>query len=196
MLSAVIAFSGFSGPRLGLRPTEPQRAPLSRVRCQAEIYRLKLRTPLGIGFEERTPGEPDGVEVAFLVEGGNAEQDGRICVGDYLLRCSAVILGGEASLVTIGGGSQFTSWERELIPTSKMDFETIMTAIGTNSGRFGYTDVALELQRTPKSVNAPRPAARGVERLLADDSVDGEWNLGGMNVDGKSTPIRARPDKF
>ena len=139
MLSAVIAFSGFSGPRLGLRPTEPQRVPLSRVRCQAEIYRLKLRTPLGIGFEERTPGEPDGVEVAFLVEGGNAEQDGRICVGDYLLRCSAVILGGEASLVTIGGGSQFTSWERELIPTSKMDFETIMTAIGTNSGRFGYT---------------------------------------------------------
>ena len=63
-------------------------------------------------------------------------------------------------------------------------------------GGFGYTDVALELQRTPKSVNAPRPAARGVERLLADDSVDGEWNLGGMKVDGKSTPIRARPDKF
>ena len=135
MLSAVIAFSGFSGPRLGLRPTEPQRTPLSRVRCQAEIYRLKLRTPLGIGFEERTPGEPDGVEVAFLVEGGNAEQDGRICVGDYLLRCSAVILGGEASLVTIGGGSQFTSWERELIPTSKMDLDTNKTAIGTKRTR-------------------------------------------------------------
>mgnify|MGYP002880952693 CR=1 FL=1 len=103
-----MAFSGFSGPRLGLRPTEPQRAALSRARCQAEIYRLKLRTPLGIGFEERTPGEPDGVEVAFLVEGGNAEQDGRICVGDYLLRCSAVILGG----VRVGGGGLFQAGPR------------------------------------------------------------------------------------
>ena len=69
---------------------------------------------------------------------GNAERDGRILVGDELVTCSAVILGGDSALVTIGRSSQYTNWKRELIPVSKMDFDAIMAAIGSNSGRYGY----------------------------------------------------------
>ena len=33
-----------------------------------------------------------------------------------------------------------------------MDFETVMSAIKSNSGRYGYTDVRLTFRRTDKSV--------------------------------------------
>jgi hypothetical protein len=45
--------------------------------------------------------------VAQLVDGGNAERDGRIWVGDRLVSTSAVLLGGESALLTVGGGNQF-----------------------------------------------------------------------------------------
>ena len=45
----------------------------------------------------------------------------------------------------MGGGKQYTNWERELGPCTKMDFDTIMAAIGSNSGAWGYTDVVLTL---------------------------------------------------
>ena len=98
-------------------------------------YRVRLPTPLGIGFEECTPNAREGVTVSELVEGGNAERDGRVLVGDRLLKCSAVTFGGEGALLTVGAGRQFTSWSRELIPCAQLDFEMIMAAIGSNSGR-------------------------------------------------------------
>jgi len=80
------------------------------------------------------------------VPDGNAERDGRILVGDELVTCSAVILGGDSALVTIGRSSQYTNWKRELIPVSKMDFDAIMAAIGSNSGRYGYAG-EIDIQR-------------------------------------------------
>ena len=64
--------------------------------------RVRLRRPLGIMFEETNPGKAEGVVVADLVEDGNAWKDGRVFVGDRLAKVSAVILGGESALVTVG----------------------------------------------------------------------------------------------
>ena len=129
-------------------------------------YRVRLQTPLGIRFEETRPNAAEGVVVAELIESGNAFADGRVLVGDKLVACSAVTFGGKGALVTVGVGRQFSSWERELIPCGKLDFDTIMAALGSNSGRFGYTDIVLELQHTDASV--PRAATN--RKLPADGS--------------------------
>lgn len=39
-----------------------------------------------------------------------------------------------------------------MIPVGKATFQTIMGAIGSNTGRWGYTDVRLTLRRTANSV--------------------------------------------
>ena len=72
----------------------------------AAAYKLRLAKPLGIQFEERAVGKAEGVTVAALVEGGNADQDGRILVGDRLIRVSAVSFGGQKALVQLGSGQQ------------------------------------------------------------------------------------------
>ena len=97
-------------------------------------YRVRLRTPLGIAFEEVEPGKACGVVVADLVDGGNAEHDGRIWGGDRLLSTSAVVLGGDSALLTVGGGRQFTNWKRELIPATAMGFEEIETTANQSTG--------------------------------------------------------------
>ena len=84
-------------------------------------------------------------------------------VGDRLIRVSAVSFGGQSALVTLGSGRQFTSFQRDLIPVTAMDFDTIMGAIASNEGRYGYTDVALELMHTEASV--PRAASQQRDRL-------------------------------
>jgi len=94
------------------------------------IAGANVRVRLGIVFEETKLGEAEGVTVADLIEDGNAWKDGRVLVGDRLTKTSAVILGGESALVTVGGGKQYTNWERELVPCTKMDFDSIMAAIG------------------------------------------------------------------
>ena len=140
-------------------------------------------------------GKPRGVVVAGLVEGGNAELDGRILVGDVLVRVSAVQFGGQSALVTLGTGSQYTKVTRELIPTTGMDFDTVMAAIASNGGQYGYTDVALELQHTAESV--PRPAQPASERATRRDGSSVEWDgARGTRVNGVSTPIRPSPDNF
>ena len=68
-------------------------------RCQAGTYQVRLSKPLGIAFEENAPSKPEGVCVAALVDGGNAELDGRILVGDKLIRASAVQFAGQAAVV-------------------------------------------------------------------------------------------------
>lgn len=157
--------------------------------------RVRLRRPLGIMFEEVEPGEAEGVVVADLVEDSNAWLDGRVLVGDRLKQCSAVVMGGESTLLTVGGGSQFTNWERQLIPCAKMDFDTIMSAIESNTGRLGYTDVVMVFERTENSV--PRPQLPGDKRSRLDDAGTGEdWNFGGTSVGGVNTPIRPKPDTF
>mmetsp|Transcript_23783 Transcript_23783/g.39294 ORF Transcript_23783/g.39294 Transcript_23783/m.39294 type:complete len:209 (+) Transcript_23783:91-717(+) len=170
--------------------------------CRAQIfalegqYTVRLPTPLGIGFEEVAAGQPQGVVIASLVEGGNAFRDGRLLVGDKLIKVSAVVLGGDGALLSVGGGTQYTSWTRELIPCGQMDFDNIMSAIGSNSGRFGYVDAVLVLQHTQESV--PRPPLPASERSRLDSDGEGlvDWDWGGTKNNGISTPIRPKPDNF
>ena len=68
--------------------------------------RVRLRRPLGIVFEEVEIGEAEGVVVADLVEDSNAWLDGRVLVGDRLKLCSAVVMGGESALLTVGVATQ------------------------------------------------------------------------------------------
>ena len=153
-----------------------------------------MQRPLGIAFEECVAGSPNGVVVASLVRGGNAEADGRIWKGDILIRCSAVILGGDSALLTVGGGQQYTNWKRELIPTTALDFETIMSAMESNSGRFGYTDILLEFRHTDDSVPSQLPVG---ERRRLDGQQAEEWDAAyGTTVNGISTPLRAPKDDF
>ena len=65
----------------------------------------------------------------------NAEKDGRILVGDRLTRVSAVSFAGQSALVQLGSGQQYTSFKRELIPVTAMDFDTIMAAIASNDAK-------------------------------------------------------------
>lgn len=183
-----------SSPLLRPAPSEARRHGVVRS-VEGASVRVRLRRPLGIVFEEVVPGEAEGVVVADIVEGSNAWLDGRILVGDRLKQCSAVVMGGESALLTVGGGSQFTNWQRELIPCAKMDFDTIMNAIESNNGRLGYTDVVMVFERTENSV--PRPQLPGDKRVRLDDNDTGEdWDWGGTSVGGVSTPIRPKPDKF
>ena len=129
------------------RPCNVQPCRHSQLRAIAgSKVRVRLRRPLGIMFEETNPGKAEGVVVADLVEDGNAWKDGRVFVGDRLAKVSAVILGGESALVTVGGGKQYTNWERELVPCTKMDFDSIMAAIGlpsaSNHGATRTTNLA------------------------------------------------------
>jgi len=165
----------------------------SPIAIAGESYMVRLQKPLGIIFEEETPGKAEGVTVAGLVEGGRAELDGRILVGDKLIRVSAVQFGGQQSLIKLGDGAQFTSVERNLIPVTALPFDVIMSAIASNEGRYGYTDVALELQRTDQSV----PRVRQVQRSERKDEATVEWDgAKGTTVNGVSTPMKPGKDNF
>jgi len=90
------------------------------------VFRVRLRTPLGLAFEEVEAGCAKGVVVASLVAGGNAERDGRIWEGDQLVSTSAVILGGQGPLLSVGGGRQYTNWKRQLLRATDMEFEVTL----------------------------------------------------------------------
>ena len=51
---------------------------------------IKLNRPLGIVFEEIEPGLPAGVRVKEITDGGNADLDGRVFVGDELVAVSGL----------------------------------------------------------------------------------------------------------
>ena len=63
------------------------------------------------------------MEVDYLVEGGNAERSGAIKPGDVLL----------ATTACMGRDGTF---ERKVIPSRYLDFDTIMSAIGSNEPKF------------------------------------------------------------
>mmetsp|Transcript_13835 Transcript_13835/g.31718 ORF Transcript_13835/g.31718 Transcript_13835/m.31718 type:complete len:215 (-) Transcript_13835:16-660(-) len=103
-------------------------------RLPDQCYEVELDKPLGIAFEE---GDNGGVVVDFLVEGGNAEQSGAIKPGDVLL----------ATTACMGRDGTF---ERKLIPSRYLDFDTIMGAIGSNEAKFSKkrtNDVILQFAR-------------------------------------------------
>ena len=84
------------------------------------------------------------------------------------------------------------SAEQDLIPCTNLDFETIMSAIQSNEGRYGYTDVVLELMHTDAS--QPRAATGERDRLNGQDV---QWDgARGTTSNGQSTPLRPSPDNF
>ena len=113
-------------------------------------------------------------------------------------------------ILGIGGGQQNTNWKREMIATGctalilgiemdsfkkrtyvytkdsrhagNMDFETVMNAIRSNSGRYGYKDVRLTFRRTEKSV------PRSTETLKRSAPVDAAKQV--------DLPIQTRRDEW
>ena len=71
LLPVCLQYSAFRVTSTITRSTKP-------LANAALPYSVRLPKPLGIIFEEVEPSEPKGVVVAGLVEGGNAERDGRI----------------------------------------------------------------------------------------------------------------------
>jgi hypothetical protein len=99
-----------------------------------DCYEVVLDKPLGIAFIENDDG---GVCVDYLVEGANAEKSGVIKPGDVLL----------ATTACMGRDGKF---ERKLIPSRYIPFDTIMGAIGSNEPRFNKqrkNDVILQFAR-------------------------------------------------
>ena len=115
-------------------PQEDRDAYPELFKLPANCYEVILEKPLGIAFEE---GEDGGVVVDYLVEDGNAAKDGTIQSGDVLLATTAAMAIGP-------------KFERKLIPSRYLDFDTIMGAIGSNAPKYHKkrkNDVILQFAR-------------------------------------------------
>merc|ERR1719221_662265 len=95
------------------------------------LYEVSLTKPLGIVFEEMDGG---GVFVTDLVEGGLAQRQGKVKVGDVLVGLTTVKIVG-------------AKWERRLIPARTFDFDTTVGAISSNDYKWGCDDVVLMFER-------------------------------------------------
>ena len=103
------------------------------------VYEVILDKPMGIVFEETVPNAPKGVRVAEVLEGSNAAAAATpIGVGDELVAVTGVKVVG-------------AKHERMLVPAQELDFDTIMSAIGSNEQKWGCPDVILQLKRAPSS---------------------------------------------
>ena len=102
-------------------------------------YVVELKKPLGVVLEERKDGA--GIFVVEVAEGGAAERDGQIKVGDELIACSGVVFTTSQSYndVTVRGGEEVVR-----MSVRGQRFETVMAAIGSHPGNF---TVKLELER-------------------------------------------------
>ena len=147
------------------RVRAPRPAPVDRAAAAVEdgenpnkmldgLQGIRLRKPLGITFEECMPGKAEGVRVGAISEGGYAEEDGRILVGDKLVAVSAVLFRDDQR--TLAGQKIYNNWKREMITVTKEEFSVIMAAISSNSPRFGYKDIVLQVRRTDDSVPRSR----------------------------------------
>jgi hypothetical protein len=123
---------------VGEYPKEDREAYPALFSLPENCYEICLPKPLGIAFIE---GDDGGVVVEDLVDGGNAQLSGVIAVGDVLL----------ATTAAMGRDGTF---ERKVIPSRYLDFDTIMGAIGSNGPQFHKqrkNDVILQFARP----NAP-----------------------------------------
>merc|ERR1712146_401075 len=100
----------------------------------------ELKKPLGVVLEESNGGGA-GIFVAEVAEGGAAERDGQIKVGDELIACSGVVKTTTQTYndVTVGGGEEVVR-----MSVRGQRFEVVMAAIGSHPGNF---TVKLELER-------------------------------------------------
>merc|ERR1719331_841708 len=115
-------------------PAEDREAYPELFKLPEKCYEVEINKPLGIAFIENDKG---GVEVDYLVEDGNAAKSGVIKPGDVLL----------ATTACMGRDGKF---ERKLIPSRYIGFDTIMGAIGSNEPRFNKqrkNDVILQFAK-------------------------------------------------
>mmetsp|Transcript_9860 Transcript_9860/g.29492 ORF Transcript_9860/g.29492 Transcript_9860/m.29492 type:complete len:168 (-) Transcript_9860:24-527(-) len=98
------------------------------------VFEVALERPCGIVFEELSGAFPRGVKIVDLVEGGNAAAAGTLEVGDELVALSAVRFSG-------------AKFERNLYDATKMDFDTVVDAIGSNEEKWNCPDVLLQFKR-------------------------------------------------
>ncbi|GMI30943.1 hypothetical protein TeGR_g80 [Tetraparma gracilis] len=104
--------------------------------------------PLGIVFAERSLSNPSsGVAVSALTTGGAGERCGLIEPGDVLLSTSAV---------KFRSGS--SSYDVVTVDCRSLDFDTIVSAIGSNKEKFRVEGVELEFERPDERPDEP-PAA-------------------------------------
>jgi len=113
------------------------------------VYEVSLQKPLGIVFEE-LDSDSKGLYVLDLVEGGNAQRDGRIQKGDLLVAITAVKIVG-------------AKYERRLIPCRKFDFDTMVGAVESNDRKFGCNDVIMMFERPPAVAIAAESGGDGGE---------------------------------
>jgi hypothetical protein len=119
-------------------PAEDRESYPALFKLPDDCYEIVLDKPLGIAFEE---GDDGGVVVDYLVEGGNAAKSGKIQPGDVLL-------------ATTGCMGRDGTFERRVIPSRYLDFDTIMSAIGSNQAKFNKkrrNDVILQFARPTAS---------------------------------------------
>lgn len=110
-----------------------------------DVYEVSIKAPMGVVFEENKPGLSAGLYVAEIVEDMNAAKSGELFVGDKLIACTAIKVMG-------------AKWERFLVDTTKLDFETCMSALQSNKAQFGAKDIIMHVKREPvaaASASAP-----------------------------------------
>jgi hypothetical protein len=107
----------------------------------SEEYTVKLGLPpLGIVFEEVEPVGYAGVKVTSLLTGGKGDQCKKIQVGDKLKYTTAIKF--------IPGSSNY---KVVAVDCRGLDFDTIVSAIGSNQERFGVDGVELTFSRSMES---------------------------------------------
>ncbi|CAG9466788.1 unnamed protein product [Pedinophyceae sp. YPF-701] len=113
----------------------------------AGLISAQVRKPLGIVLGER--GRGGEVFVEEITPGGNAEKNGVLKEGDVLVRVSATILkkDGDPTLEEGYGVRPYTNWQRVMFDCRGVDFNTVMSAIGSNNERWGINDVYMEVVR-------------------------------------------------
>ena len=98
------------------------------------VCEVALQKPCGIVFEELDPNFARGVKVLELVEGGNAAASGAVQAEDLLVGVSAVRFVG-------------AKFERNMYDATKMDFDTVVDAIGSNEEKWNCNEVFLQFKR-------------------------------------------------
>jgi hypothetical protein len=103
------------------------------------LFEVSLTKPLGIIFEEIEIGK--GVYVQDFVEGGIAERQGKIKVGDVLVGITAIKVVG-------------AKYERRCIPARRFDFDTVVGAIESNNSKWRCEDVVMMFERPGEADSA------------------------------------------
>lgn len=117
-------------------------------RMSRKVTTLTIKKPLGIVLAENAKDQT--VFVEEVVPGGNAEQTGKVQVGDVLVACSATLLkaGKEGEFEREGYGQRpYDNWETVNFDCRGQKYETVMAALSSNNPRWGINQITISLER-------------------------------------------------